>query len=323
MGSDGSDRHLADVANVARPSADATDAGGRAKPAQGGKAAEAPRVPPVERKTFEVWFKNASLRESLLKHVCFAFGVNPTDADDIVQDAYIRAHARPDWPGLEEKMLPWMKRFAFFACLTYRRKKATARKRLAFVDDVDVLEHEPPRETKEAQRAELAPLLRSFADESAENRRTVDMLEQRFDAVAVEAIAARYDTSAGNVYGRTNRLVSRLASQVVGLDYASAIAIAVAVVCLIGYSLRPKPPPNLALEPAPGPSVTLPAMPTHTPVASALRAEAKKTCDARAYVRCVELLDGAQRLDAEGDKDPAVQKMRKDAQDWMKAHPDK
>jgi DNA-directed RNA polymerase specialized sigma24 family protein len=265
--------------------------------------------PEVGRDTFLDWFNSTNLRTTLHRHVCRCYGLSTTDADDVLQEAYFRASLRPDWPALEEKVLPWMKRFAFFERLEFRRQQARRLKRERPVENVDTV-HEREDNPYPARAAEFRFVARTMAENDADDAKSYALLESRFEK-PIQAVAADFDMKVPNVYLRTNRFAVRVAARM--MEGSSALTLAIAIVCLIGrfFVYRPSP---IAFEPAPAASDSLPAMQTHAPVPVLLRQKAQRACDAKLYAACRELLDQATSLDPDGDKDPTIAKLRKDAQ---------
>jgi len=88
----------------------------------------------------------------------------------------------------------------------------------------------------------------------------------------------------------------------VGLALAAAVALAIKV------SL-PEPVP-----------IAIPPDDTPAGRAAALRADARKSCNAHRWPRCVDELDDAKELDPAGDDTPEIREMRRAAAEGM-AHP--
>lgn len=298
------------------------DANAPPAPVPAAVAAEKDKPPPVDRTTFLRWFNSSKLRGDLHDHVCRVYRLNEFDADDVLQLAYIKAEARSDWPALEEKMLPWLKTFAFFARLTFRRNEARRRKVVRPVAEPEGV-HEVDDDPYETRAAEFHATAERMAAEDPKDAKSYAMLSQRFEGVPISAVAATFAMKEPAVYANTNRFAVRVGARMLerGAGYASAVAIAIAVICLILRSFLYKPPPVIALVPAPSESEPLPAMQTKPPVATLLRKQAQKAFEAKAYKPCLDLLDRARDLDPDGDQDPKIDQMRNDAQRALQKSP--
>jgi DNA-directed RNA polymerase specialized sigma24 family protein len=243
--------------------------------------------------------------KELLTHLRHKYGLSRPDTEDVLQSTYARASAAGGWPEAGVVLTPWLKSLSYFAFLDFLRQRVSSLGELT--GDVDVVV-EPNAEAEHAKV--VVDIARELAAASTEHAETLERLLARAEPECVaEVIQLVARISAEAERKRVYRYRKAILSNV-----AIALAAAVAILLLVIHLLRPEPDrvaegpyehhANDPLEELPKPL---------TP--RVLRDLAAAACRDEEYVQCLEYLDRARALDADGEsKDVSAAKDRRTAE---------
>jgi len=138
--------------------------------------------------------------------------MNQEDADDMLQDTFIKAYTKLDTYNEGFPFYPWLYRIAINTCLNHQKKKA--RLRAMSLDDLDGNGHqadlaESPTQMFDMEGSELAGKLKVALKKIPYEQRTVFVLRVN-DGLSYQEISETMDISMGTVMSRLSRARDKL-----------------------------------------------------------------------------------------------------------------
>jgi DNA-directed RNA polymerase specialized sigma24 family protein len=217
--------------------------------------------------------------------------VRAQEVENLVQDvneAVLKSDFEPTDPG---HLLGYAKGTA--QKIAPRKMKRDKREK---PEEAEVLEQAARAADPDRVRAMQSDLA-SLTPETATQAEAVQMVGEVVLGEKVADVAAKAGISTDTAWKRLHRASAWIKA-----------SIAIAFVCLLAVPFLKKNPPVVSAPPPP--ESVHPEEPTRAEVAASRRADAFKACEAEEWRECERLLDEAQRLDPEGDRDPRVQDAR-------------
>lgn len=144
--------------------------------------------------------------------------MNHDDADDVLQETFIKAFTKLNTYDAQYPFYPWLYRIAINTALNHQKKKA--RLRALSLDDLDGNIHsaelsESPRQNYELEGDELADKLKHALEAIPIEQRVVFTLRVN-DGLSYQEISDTLDISIGTVMSRLSRAREKLRSLLVG-----------------------------------------------------------------------------------------------------------
>ena len=144
--------------------------------------------------------------------------MNHDDADDVLQETFIKAFTKMDTYDSEYPFYPWLYRIAINTALNHQKKKA--RQRATSLDDLEGNVHsaelsETPRQNSELEGEELADELMHALEAIPIEQRVVFTLRVS-DGLSYQEISDTLDISIGTVMSRLSRAREKLRSLLIG-----------------------------------------------------------------------------------------------------------
>ncbi len=138
--------------------------------------------------------------------------MNHEDADDMLQDTFIKAYTKLDTYNESFPFYPWLYRIAINTCLNHQKKKA--RLRAMSLDDLDGNGHhadlaESPTQMFDMEGSELVDKLKAALKKIPYEQRTVFLLRVN-DGLSYQEISETMDISMGTVMSRLSRARDKL-----------------------------------------------------------------------------------------------------------------
>ncbi|TDI78417.1 MAG: sigma-70 family RNA polymerase sigma factor [Caldithrix sp.] len=138
--------------------------------------------------------------------------MNHDDADDMLQDTFIKAYTKLDTYNESFPFYPWLYRIAINTCLNHQKKKA--RLRALSLDDLDGNGHqvdlaESPAQMFDIEGSELVEKLKGALKKIPYEQRTVFILRVN-DGLSYQEISETMDISMGTVMSRLSRARDKL-----------------------------------------------------------------------------------------------------------------
>jgi DNA-directed RNA polymerase specialized sigma24 family protein len=230
------------------------------------------------------------------------------DVDDVVQTVLCDALANKEPPEETEQLRRWIAGITRHKVADFHRKGSRAK----HVELPEQLEgEEPPLAARD---------LAEWADKQTEgdpdDKRTLDWMAREGGGEKLAHIAASERLPATHVRQRVSRL-RRMMRQRWAAEIAAVAAIV--IITLIAWEMMrddpvttPEPVPEIIPDPAP-PRVVDPRLAE----AERLRGKALDDCGNELWQECLDGLDAAKALDAEGDASDEIQKARAAANDKL------
>jgi RNA polymerase sigma-70 factor (ECF subfamily) len=140
--------------------------------------------------------------------------MNHDDADDVIQETFIKAYTKLNTYDANYPFFPWLYRIAINTCLNHQKKKA--RTRALSLDDLDGSNHhtdlsELPPQLFEAEGGELISRLKHALDKIPAEQRAVFILRVK-EELSYQEISDTLDISIGTVMSRLSRARDKLRS---------------------------------------------------------------------------------------------------------------
>jgi len=138
--------------------------------------------------------------------------MNHEDADDILQDTFIKAYTKLDTYNESFPFYPWLYRIAINTSLNHQKKKA--RLRAISLDDLDGNGQqadlaESPTQMFDTEGSELVAKLKAALGKIPYEQRTVFILRVN-DGLSYQEISETMDISMGTVMSRLSRARDKL-----------------------------------------------------------------------------------------------------------------
>ncbi len=138
--------------------------------------------------------------------------MNHDDADDVIQETFIKAYTKLDTYDESYPFYPWLYRIAVNTALNYQKKKA--RTRAFSLDDLDGNNHqldlaESPQQTFQAEGGELLSKLKEALGKIPAEQRVVFLLRVR-EELSYQEISDALQISIGTVMSRLSRARDKL-----------------------------------------------------------------------------------------------------------------
>lgn len=138
--------------------------------------------------------------------------MNHEDADDVLQETFIKAYTKLETYDDGYPFYPWLYRIAINTSLNHQKKKA--RLRALSLDDLDGNGHqaelaESPKQVYEMEESELALKLKAALGKIPYEQRTVFMLRVN-DGLSYQEISDTLEISIGTVMSRLSRARGKL-----------------------------------------------------------------------------------------------------------------
>ena len=138
--------------------------------------------------------------------------MNHDDADDMVQETFIKAYTKLDTYDAQYPFYPWLYRIAINTSLNHQKKKV--RQRALSLDDLDGNNHqmelsESAQQMFETEGGELVRKLRIALSKIPAEQRTVFLLRVR-DELSYQEISETLEISIGTVMSRLSRARDKL-----------------------------------------------------------------------------------------------------------------
>ncbi len=138
--------------------------------------------------------------------------MNHDDADDIIQETFIKAYTKLSSYNADYPFYPWLYRIAINTSLNHQKKKA--RLRALSLDDLDNNNHrsdlaEAPRQMFDMAGGELIHHLKAALKKIPLEQRMVFMLRVN-DGMSYQEISEQMDISIGTVMSRLSRARRKL-----------------------------------------------------------------------------------------------------------------
>jgi DNA-directed RNA polymerase specialized sigma24 family protein len=232
-------------------------------------------------------------------------GMPEHDAEDVLQDAFVRASGARKWPPENVPLYPWMRRYANYQRL--KHQAAGAKREAREQPDEHIDEHALERGPEDERAAGVARVARQLAADH--HAQTLQMWEARAEGEPIVAIAADADVGEEAAKKRMQRFASAVRERWAEAS-AAAVAICAAILLYLHTLVPPPVPPPIGIDSQPRPLPTLPA-----PLGpAAIRREAFRRCVAaktgEQWNACLAWLDRARQVDPEGEADPDVKELR-------------
>ncbi|MFQ5648444.1 MAG: sigma-70 family RNA polymerase sigma factor [bacterium] len=140
--------------------------------------------------------------------------MNHEDANDVVQDTFIKAYTKLSTFDEKYPFYPWLYRIAVNTALNHQKKKA--RSRALSLDDLDNNNHhaelaESPQQIDNMEGNELVHKLREALDRIPYEQRTVFVLRVN-EGLSYQEISDTLEISIGTVMSRLSRAREKLKS---------------------------------------------------------------------------------------------------------------
>jgi RNA polymerase sigma factor (sigma-70 family) len=148
--------------------------------------------------------------------LAYAIVADWSEAEDLVQSAFLRAYLQLAQLREPEKFAPWLRRVVTSVCLNWLETHRPARRRAVVdVDDLDLDSPEPPID-EELARQELARLV-SSAVEKLPARYRVPLAMFYLDGQTYEGVAAMLGKSVGTIKSLVHRAREQLRGPLMAL----------------------------------------------------------------------------------------------------------
>ncbi|MFQ5605603.1 MAG: RNA polymerase sigma factor [bacterium] len=162
-----------------------------------------------EAKAFEWIIKNYQKR---LYYSVLQMVMNHNDADDVIQETFLKAYTKLDTFDFNYPFYPWLYRIAINTALNHQKKKA--RTRTLSIDDLDGNNHhtelsESPRQMFETEGSELVNQLKRALNQIPPEQRAVFNLRVK-DELSYQEISEVMEISIGTVMSRLSRARDKL-----------------------------------------------------------------------------------------------------------------
>lgn len=140
--------------------------------------------------------------------------MNHEDADDILQETFIKAYTKLDTYDDSYPFYPWIYRIAINTALNHQKKKS--RLRALSLDDLDNNNHqsdlaESPQQMDDMQGSELVSKLKEALAKIPVEQRTVFVLRVK-EGLSYQEISDSLEISIGTVMSRLSRARDKLRS---------------------------------------------------------------------------------------------------------------
>ncbi|MFQ5865650.1 MAG: RNA polymerase sigma factor [bacterium] len=138
--------------------------------------------------------------------------MNHDDADDVLQDTFIKVYTKLNTYDTEYPFYPWLYRIAINTALNHQKKKA--RNRALSLDDIDGNNHtidfsESPKQMHDMVGGELVAGLKEALNKIPLEQRTVFILRVR-EGLTYQEISESLEISMGTVMSRLSRARDKL-----------------------------------------------------------------------------------------------------------------
>jgi len=168
-------------------------------------------LPPEKEKVFEEmlsWSENAFL-------ICLGFSKNPQDAEDLTQEAYLKAYQKIDSLQSAASAREWLFRIVRNTCLDQRRKRS-----LFHLFSLQSVGDSPEYETPESQvlRGEQIRLLKRTVRNLPKKLKEIFVLRE-YGHLSYQEIAAVLGIPQGTVMSRLNRARQAVARGIKEVDH--------------------------------------------------------------------------------------------------------
>ncbi len=138
--------------------------------------------------------------------------MNHEDADDVLQDTFIKVYTKLDTYDSQFPFYPWLYRIAINTALNHQKKKA--RLRALSLEDIDGNNHsndlsESPKQMHDMVGGELVTKLKEALGKIPPEQRTVFILRVR-EGLSYQEISESLEISMGTVMSRLSRARDKL-----------------------------------------------------------------------------------------------------------------
>jgi len=138
--------------------------------------------------------------------------MNHEDADDVLQETFIKAYTKLDTYDASYPFYPWLYRIAINTALNHQKKKS--RLRALSIDDLDGNNHhtelsESPHQMRDMAGGELVSKLKDALGKIPKEQRTVFVLRVH-DGLSYQEISDTLEISIGTVMSRLSRAREKL-----------------------------------------------------------------------------------------------------------------
>jgi DNA-directed RNA polymerase specialized sigma24 family protein len=278
-----------------------SEAGDKALPPESEQTDE-PVASPVldaERRRLHDRLDDPHLRERILRYLMGRHGLAKDVADDVTQEAFLRAYRAKEIPPESKPLFPWLRRFANYCRKDHQRKvaKDTAREQADERIEERVLERSPEDE----RAADVARIANDLAREDPRHIESLQMWKARADGVPIVAIAVEANLTEEAAKKRMQRFAQLVQQRWV--EASAALVAAVAALLLYLHTRVPYPTPTPT---GPDPVAMLAPLPPPLPP-EVIRNEGLERCTEEKWEECLAILERAGRADPVGNHAPAVQ----------------
>lgn len=138
--------------------------------------------------------------------------VNHEDADDVLQETFVKAYTKLDMYDSQYPFYPWLYRIAINTALNHQKKKV--RLRVLPIDDFERNHHEaelsePPRQAFEVAATELSDKLQEALERIPPEQAAIFVLRVN-EGLSYQEISDAMDISIGTVMSRLSRAREKL-----------------------------------------------------------------------------------------------------------------
>jgi len=228
------------------------------------------------------------------------------EVDDVVQDTLAEALASRSAPAEKEALRRWVFGIARHKVADYFRKRRE-------VPEEDL---EAPAASAPHGARDLVEWVEKVVPQSERSKQTLEWMAREGEGEKLETIAQEAKVPAPRVRQRVSRL-RRALREHWKAELAIALAITVAVGLVVWLS-RGKRAEDVVVDRA---DAAVPAPDARQEKADDLRRAAFEACRSKEYRRCLDRFDEARELDPAGDRDEAVIRARRDAEEALKPAP--
>jgi len=251
-------------------------------------------APDPARERFRVRMADRTLFPRLVGHLRFPW--DPTNrvtreaAEDIAQDALIRALRCKTLPDENRPLYSWLRRFANFQRLRYRTAEGKRTSREELVPDFETHAVEPEQGDDQAEAK--ARVAREVAAESVHNAQAYGLMEaQAENDQTLHVVASQQGLKPATAQKQVERYKLDVRKR-----WARYSAMVVAVGAMILLFIHFQHDDDVVTN--------------HVPSAAEIREEALTACAKGQYKACLRDLDWAKEQDPRGDRDPAIVEAR-------------
>jgi DNA-directed RNA polymerase specialized sigma24 family protein len=266
-----------------------------------------------DRARLHVRLNDAKLRRRVFRYLVSRHQVPEDVADDITNDALLRACRARKWPAENVPIYPWVRRYANYQRLKYAAASAVHEAREMADENIELHAHEPPPQDERA--ADISRIAIELGSENDNNALTLEMLRANADGVPIVALAV--DAGMGEEAAKKRMQRFSAAVRQRWAELGSAVAVAFAVLLVIAHTRIPQPRPTpIGVQPE---RPLLPLPPPMQP--QAMRNEAARLCNSgktwQEFEACRAWLNRARDVDPEGETTPEVQALRAKIDDGL------